>query len=195
MQQTRLILASSSPFRRELLSRLHLPFDSLSPDIDESHWVNESPSDYVQRLAAEKTRVIADVHPDAVIIGSDQCAYLDGEILGKPGSHENALRQLQKARGKEVLFYTGVSVQRASSGFLDVDCVEFRVGFRAALSDNQLAHYLEVEKPYGCAGSFKSEGYGVSLFSYLSGSDPTALIGLPLIRLIAMLEDCGLQVV
>lgn len=194
MQPPRLILASSSPFRRELLSRLHLPFDSMSPNIDETRLAGESPIDYVQRLAMEKARVIAREHPDAIVIGSDQCAYLDGDILGKPGSHENAMKQLQQARGKEVVFYTGLSVQQMGSEFIRVDCVEFRVGFRH-LSDTQLSHYLEVEQPYGCAGSFKSEGYGITLFSYLSGDDPSALIGLPLIRLIGMLEDCGIEVV
>jgi septum formation protein len=194
MQNPQIILASSSPFRRELLERLQLPFRGISPDIDESVGESETPTDYVQRLAQEKAAHIAAQYPAAAVIGSDQCAYLDGNILGKPGSHENALKQLQAARGREVVFYTGVSVQCAASGFSEVDCVEFRVGFRE-LSDAQLENYLKVEQPYNCAGSFKSEAYGISLFSYLSGDDPTALIGLPLIRLVAMLENAGVSVI
>ena len=189
-----LILASSSPFRRELLSRLNLDFESISPDIDETAAANESPEEYVKRLAQEKARVVADQHPASVVIGSDQCAYLDGKILGKPGSHENALRQLQNAQGKEVVFYTGLSVQCTQSQYIEVDCIEFRVGFRQ-LSDQQLEHYLLTEKPYNCAGSFKSEAYGISLFSYMAGDDPTALVGLPLIRLTSMLEAAGVEVI
>ena len=194
MPYSSLILASSSPFRKELLSRLHLPFDSLSPDIDESQLKAENPADYVKRLSIEKAQAIAVDHPDSIVIGSDQCAYLNGEILGKPGTHENAVRQLQKARNNEVIFYTGLSVLHLSSGFSAVDCIEYRVGFRE-LSDHQIEHYLSTEKPYNCAGSFKSEAYGISLFSYMSGDDPTAIIGLPLIRLISMLEAAGVKVI
>ncbi len=194
MSHLPLILASSSPFRQELLSRLHIPFRALSPDIDESLLGEEQAEDYVVRLARRKAEVIAQENPEAVVIGSDQCALLDGEILGKPGSHENALQQLRNARGKEVVFYTGLCVTQTSTGFELCDCVEFRVGFRE-LADDQLEHYLRTEKPYNCAGSFKSEGYGITLFSYLSGDDPTALIGLPLIRLTSMLEKAGIQVI
>ena len=189
-----LILASSSPFRQELLQRLHLPFEAISPDIDETRHLQEPAQQYVSRLAEEKARKISQHHPDHVVIGSDQCALLDGEILGKPGNHENAMKQLQKARGKEVVFYTGLSVQLATRNLCLVDCIEFRVGFRQ-LSDAQLEHYLLEEQPYNCAGSFKSEAYGITLFSHMQGDDPTALVGLPLIRLTAMLEQAGVQVV
>ncbi len=193
MTRTSLILASGSPFRRELLSRLHLTFESISPDIDESQLEGEDARSFVQRLARDKARVIAEQYPQAVVIGSDQCAYLDGRILGKPGNHANALKQLQQARGREVTFYTGLSVQQKSTDFSVVDCVEFRVGFRE-LTDQQLEHYLQLEQPYNCAGSFKSEAYGIALFSHMSGDDPTALVGLPLIRLTSMLEQAGVQV-
>lgn len=194
MFDTDLILASSSTFRQELLQRLQLPFRVLSPNIDETHTPAESPRAYASRLAQQKARVIAQQNPGAVVIGSDQCAYLDGEILGKPGNHANALKQLQNAQGKEVVFFTGLSVQRISSGIELVDCIEYRVGFRQ-LRDQQLENYLRKEQPYNCAGSFKSEAYGISLLSYMSGDDPTALIGLPLIRLTSMLEEAGIEVI
>ena len=193
MNQAKIILASSSPFRQALFQRLHLPFEAISPNIDESCWPNESARKYVTRLAAEKSRAIAQQHPDSVVIGCDQCAWLEGKILGKPGNHQNALNQLHNAQGKEVIFYTGLSVQRLSAAVELVDCIEFRVGFRK-LSNEQLENYLLTEKPYNCAGSFKSEGYGITLFSYMSGDDPTALVGLPLIRLTSMLEDAGIEV-
>jgi septum formation protein len=194
MREPAIILASSSPFRRELLSRLYLNFDSISPNIDESIHQNEEARSYVSRLAQEKAAAIAHEQPQSVVIGSDQCALLNGEILGKPGNHENALIQLQNARSQEVVFFTGLSVQQLSKGIIMTDCIEFRVGFRD-LSDAQLENYLKTEKPYNCAGSFKSEGYGITLFSYMSGNDPTALIGLPLIRLTSMLEQAGIKVV
>ena len=193
MSDSDLILASSSPFRKQLLSRLHLTFRTISPDIDESQRSAESATEYVNRLALEKAQAVAALHPDSIVIGSDQCAYLDGTILGKPGTHENALIQLQNARNKEVVFYTGLALIQQSSGFSEVDCIEYRVGFRN-LSDAQLSHYLNTEKPYNCAGSFKSEGFGISLFNYMRGDDPTALIGLPLIRLTTMLEAAGIAV-
>ncbi len=189
-----LVLASSSPFRKELLSRLHLPFDTRSPDIDETLGDGESAVDYVRRLARQKAAAVAKEHPQAVVIGSDQCALLDGDVLGKPGGRERALEQLRRAQGKEVLFLTGLCVLRPQTGFEQVDCIEFRVGFRER-SDEQLRRYLEVEQPWGCAGSFKSEGYGIALFRYLRGDDPTALVGLPLIRLTEMLESAGIAVV
>ena len=194
MPENTLILASSSPFRKELLSRLQLPFDTISPEIDETRLKDEDARRYVSRLAREKAAEIAKHHTSAIIIGSDQCAWLNGQILGKPGSHDNAVSQLQQARGNEVVFYTGLCVMQSSSGFIEVDCIEYRVGFRQ-LSDAQIEHYLQVEQPYNCAGSFKSEGYGISLFSYMSGDDPTSIIGLPLIRLVAMLEAAGIEVV
>jgi len=193
MSDDSLILASSSPFRKELLSRLQLTFASISPDIDETHRADESATEYVTRLAIEKARAIAVDHPEAVVIGSDQCALLDGTILGKPGNHANAVRQLQNAQGKEVVFYTGLAVMCQKTAFLQSACSEFRVGFRQ-LDLAQLEHYLDAEQPYNCAGSFKSEGYGISLFSYMKGDDPTSLVGLPLIRLTTMLEQAGVKV-
>ena len=192
--QTQLILASSSPFRQQLLDRLQLEYESHAPNVDESVMKGEDASNYVCRLAEAKACHVAEHYPDAVVIGSDQCALLDGEILGKPGSHENALQQLRAAQGRTVVFHTGVCVVRLSSGYRAVEDVPFEVEFRT-LSDQQLDHYLRVEQPYQCAGSFKAEGYGSCLFSRMRGDDPSALIGLPLFRLIAMLESAGIKVV
>lgn len=192
--QTNIILASSSLFRQQLLDRLQLEYECQVPDVDESVIAGEDASAYVCRLAEAKALHVAKNHPDAVVIGSDQCALLDGHILGKPGSHENALRQLHAAQGKTVVFHTGVSVVKLSAGFSAVEDVPFEVDFRV-LSDQQLDHYLQVEQPYQCAGSFKAEGYGSCLFSKLRGDDPSALIGLPLLRLITMLENAGVKVV
>lgn len=194
MSHSKLILASSSPFRRELLSRLHLDFTAISPEIDESVLHGELPDQYVTRLSQQKAKVIARDHPDAVVIGSDQCAYLEGQILGKPGNHENAVEQLRNARGKEVVFYTGLCVYRQSDSFERTLCELFHVGFRE-ITDTQIENYLNTEQPYNCAGSFKSEGYGISLFSCMRGDDPSALIGLPLIRLTYLLEQAGIEVV
>ncbi|MFA9418739.1 MAG: nucleoside triphosphate pyrophosphatase [Gammaproteobacteria bacterium] len=192
--QAPIILASSSAFRKSLLERLHLPFECHSPEVDESLLPGESASSYVCRLAEAKAQAVADKYPGAVIIGSDQCALLDDEILGKPGNHENALRQLKAAQGKTVVFHTGICVFQQATGFTEVDDILFQVKFRQ-LSDTQLEHYLQTEQPYQCAGAFKSEGYGVSLFNQMQGDDPTALIGLPLIRLTSMLEQAGIKVI
>lgn len=192
--QPKIILASSSPFRKELLSRLQLDFECHSPDVDESQIAGETATDYVCRLAQKKAQAVSSLYPDAVVIGSDQCALRDGLILGKPGNHANALIQLKAAQGKVVVFHTGLCVINPKAGFLDVDEVLFEVTFRN-LSDEQLTHYLDIEQPYQCAGSFKSEGYGSCLFSAMQGTDPSALIGLPLIRLISMLESAGVAVV
>ena len=192
--QNDIILASGSPFRRQLLDRLHLDYSCQAPEVDETVLADEPAETYVQRLAQAKAKKIADLNPDAIVIGSDQCALLDGQILGKPGSHENALNQLRQAQGKTVVFHTGVCVLNLISGFEAVDNVTFEVEFRQ-LSDAQLDHYLRMEEPYQCAGSFKSEGYGITLFNALRGEDPTALIGLPLLTLIPMLEDAGIVIV
>jgi len=192
--QTQIILASGSPFRKQLLDRLQLDFVCLSPDIDETLKPAEDARNYVCRLAESKARQVAADHPDAIVIGSDQCALLGTKILGKPGSHENALLQLQEAQGKSVIFHTGVCVLQLSSGFNAIEDVLFEVEFRS-LSDRQLEHYLHVEQPYQCAGSFKAEGYGVCLFKKMHGDDPTALIGLPLIALTEILERAGVAVV
>ena len=189
-----IILASSSPFRKSLLERLQLDFQTISPDIDESHHQGERAEDYVCRLARQKAEVIAEQHPLSIIIGSDQCALLDGKILGKPGSHEIALEQLKNSRGKTIVFHTGLCVMQQSSGFREVEDILFEVTFRE-LSDEQLEHYLRVEQPYECAGSFKSEAYGICLFSEMRGNDPTALVGLPLIRLTNMLERAGISII
>jgi septum formation protein len=192
--QPKIILASSSPFRKELLARLHLDFECHSPNIDESQLIGETATDYVCRLAEQKAQAISKDHPNALVIGSDQCALRDDQILGKPGNHMNALQQLKAAQGKTVVFHTGLCVLHPEANFSEVDEVLYRVKFRT-LSDEQLTHYLEVEQPYQCAGSFKSEGYGSCLFSAMEGSDPSALIGLPLIRLVTMLENACVAVV
>lgn len=190
----KLILASSSPYRRQLLDRLRLEYECQSPDVDESLFDGESAVDYVRRLAVAKATEIAQKYPQAVVIGSDQCALLDGKVLGKPGSHEKALQQLRQAQGKTVWFRTAVCVMRHADSFCLVEEVPFEVVFRR-LGEPQLEHYLQVEKPYDCAGSFKAEGYGVCLFSALRGEDPNALIGLPLLKLATMLEAAGIQVI
>lgn len=192
--QPEIILASGSPFRKQLLDRLQLDYECLPPDIDETIIPGEDASNYVCRLAESKANRVAVDHPQAVVIGSDQCALLGDKILGKPGSHENALRQLREARGKTVVFHTAVCVLNLSAGFSTVEDVVYEVEFRN-LSDRQLDHYLRVEEPFQCAGSFKSEGYGACLFKKMHGDDPTALIGLPLITLTRMLENAGIEVV
>ena len=190
----KLILASSSSFRRQLLDRLRLDYEARAPDIDESVLPRESAVQYVRRLAEAKAAEIAWQEPDAVVIGSDQCALLDGEILGKPVTHERALAQLIRAQGKTVVFHTGICVMQASSGFSAVAEEPYEVDFRR-LRPDQLENYLRIEQPYDCAGSFKAEAYGITLFERMRGDDPTALIGLPLIRLIEMLEQAGVEVV
>ena len=177
-----------------MLDRLQLDYECHAPDIDESQVDGEDAVAYVKRLAEAKAQEIAQQHPAAVVIGSDQCALLENRILGKPGNHEKALQQLRDAQGKSVVFHTGVCVKCLDSGFSDVEDVPFTVEFRS-LSDSQLEHYLRVEQPYQCAGSFKAEAYGSVLFSRMHGDDPSALIGLPLIRLVQMLEAAGVEVV
>lgn len=189
-----LVLASSSRYRRDLLERLNLPFECASPDIDETPLSGESPADYVARLAESKARELAKDFPDALIIGSDQCCVLDGIIVGKPGGFENAKKHLQACSEKHVSFLTGLCVLNTVNNSHEV-CVEpFHVHFRQ-LSYDMIANYLNAEQPYDCAGSFKMEGLGIALFSKLEGEDPNSLIGLPLIRLIGMLEKQGLRVI
>ena len=189
-----LVLASTSPFRKELLQRLNIPFETHSPDVDESRLSEESPEQLVYRLAEAKARAVASQRPGALIIGSDQVAVIDGEVLGKPGSHDKAHAQLASASGKRVTFLTGLCLLNSESGKAQTEVVPFSVHFRQ-LSDEQIDNYLHQEQPYNCAGSFKSEGLGISLFERLEGDDPNALIGLPLIRLIRMLENEGLRVI
>ncbi|MCG5525220.1 Maf family nucleotide pyrophosphatase [Ectothiorhodospira haloalkaliphila] len=189
-----LVLASTSPFRRELLQRLALPFGTCSPQVDETPKAGEAPGAMVARLAEAKARAGAAQKPDSLIIGSDQCAELDGRILGKPGSHQRAVEQLGAASGRTVVFHTGLCLLNAVTGEAQVDVATFRVRFRS-LSAEQIENYLRKEQPYQCAGSIKSEGLGIALFEAMEGDDPTALVGLPLIRLCSMMERAGLPVV
>lgn len=188
----RLILASTSPFRRELLARLGLPFELRAPNTDETRLPEEPAPALVARLAVAKARAVADLEPDALVIGSDQVAVLNGTIIGKPGTHEQATAQLRHASGQTAIFYTGLSL--LGSGSHQQTAVEtFQVTFRA-LTDAMIENYLRREQPYQCAGSFKSEGLGIALFERLAGDDPSSLIGLPLIRLVRMLEAAGVSV-
>jgi MAF protein len=186
----RIVLASTSPYRKALLTRLALPFETSRPDCDESPKDGELPTELVRRLALDKARSVASKHPGTVIIGSDQVAELDGRILGKPGTHDNAVAQLSRASGRQVIFHTGLCLLDADSGNFQLDCVPFGVTFRN-LNTIQIERYLFQEKPYDCAGSFRSEGYGITLFKRLEGDDPSSLIGLPLIRLVEMLGGAG----
>ena len=188
-----LILASTSPFRRDLLARLGLPFTVQAPDADETPQPGEDAPTLVARLATRKAQVVARHHPEALIIGSDQAAVLDDEIIGKPGDHERAAAQLRRASGRTMTFYTGLCLLDGASGLQQVAVEPFRVVFRA-LTEPRIERYLRREQPYHCAGSFKSEGLGIALFERLEGDDPTSLIGLPLIRLIRMLEAAGVEV-
>jgi len=186
MTTPRLVLASTSPFRRELLGRLGLPFEVAAPAVDESRLPGESPEALVLRLSEAKARAVAAQLADALVIGSDQVAVIGDEVLGKPGDRERAIAQLSRASGRRVTFLTGLSLVDAAAGRAHTLCEPFHVHFRA-LSAEQIARYVDREQPFNCAGSFKSEGYGITLFERLEGDDPNALIGLPLIRLVALL--------
>lgn len=190
----RLVLASTSPFRKQLLQKLQQDFDTDSPDIDESRLEGETPEQLVARLAEQKAMAVAERHPDSLIIGSDQVAVNDGVILGKPGTHDKAVAQLQSASGKRVTFLTGLCLYNSTTGDSQVEVVPFGVVFRE-LSLSQIENYLKAEQPYNCAGSFKSEAMGIALFERLEGEDPNTLIGLPLIRLVRMLEAEGVRVI
>lgn len=189
-----LILASSSPYRKELLQRLFLDFEVFSPDIDESQLADERPEHTALRLAQLKAKKIAETHPDAIIIGCDQVATLDGMQLGKPGNHENAIKQLRMMRGKQVTFHSALCLYNAQTQHMQAEVVPYIVEFRN-LSDTQIDRYLSIEKPYNCAGSAKSEGLGIALISAMHGEDPNALIGLPLIKLITMLTAENIHVI
>ena len=184
-----LVLASTSPFRKELLGRLNLPFETAAPDVDESRLENESAEDLVRRLSEAKACAIGVTH-SGLIIGSDQVATHADSILGKPGDHATAMRQLQQLSGEHVTFLTGLCLLDSTTGEVQLDVVPFSVLFRK-LSDEQIDRYLRQDQPYNCAGSFKSEGLGITLFERMEGDDPTALIGLPLIRLTGMLASAG----
>lgn len=188
-----LVLASGSPYRRELLQRLQLPFVWRSPDIDESPRPGETATALVQRLAAAKAGMLRHQFLQHLIIGSDQVAVLDGNIIGKPGNRETAIRQLQAVSGRSLTFYTGLCLLNSASNTLQVDCIPFTVHFRQ-LTQQQIESYVDREKPFDCAGSFKSEGLGICLFESTEGSDATSLVGLPLIRLRQMLEQAEVKV-
>jgi septum formation protein len=186
-----LILGSTSVYRRELLQRLRLPFEVVSPQVDETPFDGEAPQALAERLALAKANAVALLHPRAVVIGSDQVADLDGEPLGKPGNHANAVRQLQRMRGRTVVFQTAVAVVCHESGFTGQALAQVKVGFRQ-LSDRAIEDYLQAEKPYDCAGSAKSEGLGIALLEVIDNQDPTALVGLPLIHTCRLLRAAGM---
>jgi septum formation protein len=192
MKQT-LILASSSEYRRQLLQKLQIPFNSISPKIDETALEGEKPHQTALRLAQEKAKKIGAEYSHALVIGCDQVATLDGVELGKPGNHQNANKQLQMMRGREVTFHSALCLYNAATGNMHTDVVPYLVRFRQ-LSDEQIESYLNKEQPYQCAGSAKSEGLGIALMERMIGEDPNALIGLPLIKLISMLQNEGISV-
>lgn len=191
MTKKTLVLGSTSPFRKALLTRLNLDFIVDSPNIDETPVANEKPEDYVKRLSLEKAQAVAKNHTDALVIASDQCSVLNGVIRGKPGNHENAVKQLTESSGKRVSFLTGLCLYDTTENSYQLDLVPFHVDFRT-LNADEIESYLIAEQPYSCAGSFKSEGLGITLFERLQGDDPSALVGLPLIRLSGMLRNQGI---
>jgi septum formation protein len=188
-----LILASTSIYRRHLLERLRLPFSVIASDVDELALPDEAPAPLARRLALAKAQAVAAQHPECVVIGSDQVADLNGEALGKPGNHARAVAQLQRMRGQTVIFQTAVAVVCQASGFAQSELAQVKVQFRD-LSDDQIERYLLAERPYDCAGSAKSEGLGIALLARIDNDDPTALVGLPLIRTCQLLEAAGLRV-
>lgn len=192
MTKRQLILGSTSLYRRELLQRLQYPFSTAAPDIDETRHAGESARAMVLRLSLAKAQKVAATHPDALIIGSDQCAVLQEQVIGKPGNHENAVKQLQNASGQRVEFLTGLCLLDSRTGEYQLDVVPFAVEFRA-LSLSEIDDYLRKDQPYNCAGSFRSESLGITLFKRMVGDDPTALMGLPLIRLSQMLQAAGID--
>jgi len=189
----KLVLGSTSPFRKEILAKLNIPFVCAKPDIDESAFDNESPVELVERLAIEKAKAVASEFPDALIIGSDQVAMCDGEILGKPHNFETAVKQLEKFSNKTVVFYTGLCVYDSGLDYTTALIEPFLVHFNQ-LSLSDIENYLHAEQPYNCAGSFKSEGLGICLFKKLEGDDPNTLIGLPLIKLVELLKQHDVNV-
>ena len=186
------VLGSTSRYRRELLSRLHLPFEVAAPAVDETPLPAEAPRELALRLALAKARAVAARHPEAVVIGSDQVADLAGQPLGKPGEHTRAVQQLRQMRGQTVVFQTALAVVCLATGFEEVDLAPVRVQFRD-LTDDEIEHYLQIEKPYDCAGSAKSEGLGIALLDAIDNDDPTALVGLPLIRTARLLRAAGVK--
>jgi septum formation protein len=187
-----LILGSTSRYRRELLERLGLHFTVVAPRVDESPRAGERPAELALRLALEKARAVAALHPDAVVIGADQVADLDGEAIGKPGDHGRAVAQLRRMSGRRVVFQTALAVARPAAGFERAMLAAVQVRFRS-LSDAEIERYLRREQPYDCAGSAKSEGLGVALLDAIESDDPTALVGLPLIRTCMLLRQAGID--
>jgi len=191
----RLVLGFSSPYRRELLARLGQPFETRSPDVDETPQPGETPLELARRLAKVKAQAVArGFDDDVVVIGSDQVADLDGTPLGKPGTHARAVEQLRRMRGQTVIFQTALAVVCEATGFCQTDLAAVRVRFRA-LSDSEIENYLRIEQPYDCAGSAKSEGLGIALLDAIDNDDPTALVGLPLIRTCRMLRAAGVRLI
>lgn len=188
-----LILASSSRYRREVLQKLHLPFESISPSIDETPLHGERPEHTALRLAEGKARKVAENHPNALIIGCDQVATVDGMQIGKPGSHDNAVKQLSMLSGKEVIFHSALCLYDSARDQMQSTIAPYFVKFKI-LTPTQIETYLRLEQPYDCAGSAKSEGMGIALLEYMRGDDPNALIGLPLIALVNMLQQAGVDV-
>ena len=188
-----LVLASTSPFRKTLLAKLNLPFICAKPNIDETAVKNETPQALVRRLAIEKAQAVASQYPDALLIGSDQVAVCDGQILGKPHNFDNGVKQLTQFSNKAVTFYTGLCVYNSATEHVTALVEPFTVHFKS-LTQKEIAHYLHAEQPYNCAGSFKSEGLGICLFDKLEGDDPNTLIGLPLIKLVVLLKEHQLDV-
>lgn len=189
----KIVLASSSAYRRETLNKLQLDFVCVSSEVDESPFQDETAQAMVVRLSIAKTNALSSQYPNHLIIGSDQIATCAGQMLGKPGSLEKAIQQLKAQSGQEVSFYTGVCVLNSASGEYFTDIDSCTVHFKN-LTEQQIRNYLAIDKPFDCAGSFKSEGYGITLFNKIIGEDPNALIGLPLIKLVKLLNQCGLSI-
>lgn len=189
---TQLVLASTSPFRKLLLAKLGIPFITAAPEVDETAQPDESATDLVMRLAEKKARALADAYPQHCIIGSDQVCVIDGKITGKPYTEERACQQLRLASGRSVTFYTGLALLDSRHNRLSIVCEPFSVNFRQ-LTDAEIIHYVRKEQPLNCAGSFKSEGLGITLFDRLTGRDPNTLVGLPLIALCEMLRAAGID--
>jgi len=189
----KLILGSTSPYRRQLLERLHLAFEVVAPEVDEAPLANETPQQLASRLAMSKARAVAAQFPACVVIGSDQVAELNGQALGKPGNHARATAQLQRMRGRTVIFQTAVAVVCQDSHFEQLDLAQVKVKFRD-LTDLEIEAYLQAETPYDCTGSAKSEGLGIALLESIDNDDPSALVGLPLIRTCRMIRAAGVKV-
>ena len=192
LTQRKLILGSTSPYRRELMARLRIPFDIVAPDVDETPHDAGTPKQLACRLAMAKARAVAAQFPSDVVIGSDQVADLDGQSLGKPGNHARAVAQLQLMRGKTVIFQTAVAVVCQDAKFAQMDLAQVKVKFRD-LTDAEIEAYLLAETPYDCAGSAKSEGLGIALLESIENDDPTALVGLPMIRTCRMIQAAGIK--